>query len=400
MLEPVGAGETTARAHLRVGGGSVARHQLGIALALGCERVVCISAQADADMIALQHTAENGGARFHVIRGARGLMGLITATDDVLAFAEGLLVSRSDIEPLLEQGNGVFVQPVEAGLAAGFERVDGAHAAAGMIRIPGRLVERLAELPEDCDALSALQRIALQAGVAQRPLPDGLHTSGRWLMIRDEAEAHAAERDWIRLHTGPSQSDTASAVLARQAVRAFGAALLHANSGSTALVLGAVATGLMALGAGWFAYPALGFFLAALAWALRRTASVLSRVEEDTLHKARPLVSRESWFEWGVDGLIATIAAWSASSAIDPVSGVEGLPIGASAWFAPLMLVAMIRLAPRIVRRRGADWLGDRMLLALVLAAAAVGGVLTPAIQVLALAVALLAIAFPPPADG
>mgnify|MGYP002136701572 CR=1 FL=1 len=47
------------------------------------------------------------------------------------------------------------------------------HEFSGPARVQ-RLVERLAELPPDADAFAALQRIALQAGVAARPLPEGV----------------------------------------------------------------------------------------------------------------------------------------------------------------------------------------------------------------------------------
>ena len=57
MMEPAGAGQTAPRAFLRVGGATLARHQLGIAVALECQRVICIAREVVPELIALQHEA-------------------------------------------------------------------------------------------------------------------------------------------------------------------------------------------------------------------------------------------------------------------------------------------------------------------------------------------------------
>ena len=131
------------RARLRIGGATLARHQLGMALALGCERVICVAPVLDAHLVSLQHVAEARAARFHVVTGARGLISLVSAADEVIALADGLLAWPDMAIPLLDAGVGVLVQPIEAGLAAGFERIDLNHASAGAMRVPGLLVERV-----------------------------------------------------------------------------------------------------------------------------------------------------------------------------------------------------------------------------------------------------------------
>ncbi|MDE2436891.1 MAG: hypothetical protein KGM49_11585, partial [Sphingomonadales bacterium] len=199
MLEMADA--TTPRAFLRIGGTTVAQQQLGLALALGCQRVVCVAHGLRAPLIALQHEAERAGVQFHVIAGPRPLLGLVTAQDEVLAFGDGLFASRREAVELLEQGQAVLVQPIEQGLAGGFERIDINHAAAAAMRIPGRLVDQLAELPTDCDAASALQRIALQGGVRQRSIPSVADGHLFWTLVRSDDEAHAIEPRWIRQRT-------------------------------------------------------------------------------------------------------------------------------------------------------------------------------------------------------
>ena len=61
---------------------------------------------------------------------------------------------------LLDEAPGVLVLPVEAGVAAGFERIDINHAWAGALRMPGRIVAGLGDLPADWNPVAALLRLA------------------------------------------------------------------------------------------------------------------------------------------------------------------------------------------------------------------------------------------------
>lgn len=387
MMEPASAGTGATRASLRVGGVSLARHQLALVLALGCERIICLARAADPDVVALQHAAEAAGARFHIATGARGLMGLISTADEIIVLNEGLLAAPQEAIALLEPGLAVVVQPVEPGLIAGFERIDHSEAAGGALRMPGRLVERLSELPPDCDTVSALQRIALQAGVARRAMPAELLKSGRWTLVRDEAEAHAVEGAWIRLHTAPEGAITPSAALARFAVQGIGPTLLHAGSGGNGVAIAAGLLVLLALGCGWYGLATFAFVLSGLAVVLRQAAALLLRVERDSLGMPPSRLPRQLMFGWLVDGLLMVIVAWN-------MPGQPALQFGYRA-FPPLMLLALLRLVPRAINAARVGWLEDRLLLALLLALVAFFGVLGEAVHILAVVMALFGICLP-----
>jgi hypothetical protein len=363
VLEPSAEGQVP-RAFLRVGGLTVARQQLGIALALECERIVCLASSLTPDVVQLQHLAEARGAQFHVIAGPRPLLGLITATDEVIALADGLFGSAAEAVDLLSEGQAVLVQPIEQGLAAGFERIDLNHAAAGAIRIPGRLVEQLAALPADCEPVSALQRIALQAGIRQRPIPtpgqDGLF----WTLVRSDAEAHMIEPQWIRQRTRDTVPLGPARGLALLAVRSFGPTLLHAGTGSQALVIAAVVVALLALGAGWFGLPSLGLGLIALGWVLRESAALLARIEQDAPILRRGIDSLAA-YGWAIDGVIVLLLGWGA--------GLESGHSLLERMFPPFMLIAQLRIVSAIHDGRWGAWLTDRSFLSLALLAALLG---------------------------
>ncbi len=387
MLKPAGTTTVLPRAFLRIGPASLARHQLSLALGLDCQRIVCIASELSPELLKLQSDTERAGARFHIVTGAQGLAALVTANDDVLMIADGLLVPVDTASSLLEGSHAVLVQPAESGLAAGFERIDINQASAGLMRIPGRLAERLHELPADCDVDSALTRIALQAGVAQRPLPPEARDGLRWRLVRNEGEAHAAEAGWIALHLDGDGPLTPGTGIARFAVRNFGPAILHAGSGGNTLAIASACCLLIALGLAWVGFIVTALFFWAFSWIIRRAAALLMAVERESLALGPAKWSREPLFGWVHDAALVAVLAWNAAP----------FP-GSSIWaagFAPLILVSLLRLAPRLYSGPWGAWLTDRSLLGLLLAAIATAGVLPPGVQILSAALALLAILWP-----
>lgn len=384
MTEPAGDGLAVPRAFLRVGGATLARHQLALALALDCQRVICVARDLHPDLIALQHDAEARGAQFHVIRDPRALAALVTAHDDLLVLGEGLFILPDAGARMLDDGAVVVVQPVEAGLAAGFERIDFNRATAGAMRLPGRLAGNLAELPSDCDVFSALTRIALQAGVVSREVPVELRNTRQWRLVRDEGDAHALEEELVRWRLGSDFVPTPGRYLARWGVLAFGPALLHSTSASQVARIASLAGLVLAFGAAWLGAYVTALLLCALAALLHHGATMLKRVERAMLGPDRPTYWREEALGWSIDIVLVLLLAWH---------GAAGGPVAAG-WhdhlFAPVMLVLVTRLLPRILGRTWPAWIEDRVVLSLVLVVAAAGGLLGPAIEI---ASALLALA-------
>jgi len=252
------------------------------------------------EMAELQRESERAGASFHVLTGARGLSALVSAADEVLVVADGLLPTTGDALRMIAGGQGISVQPAETGIPAGFERIDLNNAAAGLMLIPGRLVDRLMDLPPDADPASALLRIALQAGVAQRSVPGDVRHGGRWLLVRNEGEAQAAEDSWMARHTADGPL-TPGPLLARFLARRFGPALLHASSTGLLLPYGAAyLLALIGLALAWagLVWPALLLLgIACVSSALRLCSGTCSarRLQRE---RGRPGVARFQGLQW------------------------------------------------------------------------------------------------------
>lgn len=375
------------RAFLAIGGSAIARHQLRLALTLECERIICLARALGPELIAIQHEAEREGAQFQVITDPRQLPGLVSARDDLLVLADGLLAAPAAARDLLTGPCVVLVQPVDAGVAAGFERLDLNQASAGAMRIPGKLVERLGELAPDCDVVSALTRIALQNGVGQKPVPAELRDGAGWNLIAHEAAAQALEGRWIELHIGKRDNASPGHLLAGLAVRRIGPALLHAGSGSEAVTIGSGLVLLFAFAASLFGHAAAGLLLVGLAWLGRTAASLLGQIERDSLHLPPTRFPRAFLYGVLIDITIVLLVARS----------VPGLPWhkGIESAFAPLMLVGLLRILPALGGGAWASWLGDRFLLALLLGLGAAAGYLASTVQLLAVLVLAAALFSP-----
>lgn len=377
ILEPASGGVSLPRALLHVGAWSVARHQLSLAVAMGCQRVICLGGDFNGETASLQRDAEAAGAQFHAISGARQLSPLITSTDEILVIADGLMVPPRRAAELLSGAHCVVVQPVEIGLPAGFERVDLNHATAGLMLIPGRLVERLMELPADCDVSSALTRIALQSGVAQCPMSPAAGEGSGWKLVRSEAEAQGLESSWLAMQLVGEPGSTPGTWMARLAVRNLGPTLLHAGTGSNAVMGGAGVGWFLALLAGWFGFVGTGLCLAGIAWLIGRCAGSLSRIERAALLRDPPLIPRDGVTSLVTDAVIVALVMWSYPESLS------------GDWrhiaFPPLVLVGLFRILPRSLALRHVDWLEDRLVLAILLAISAGADLLLPIIQLLAL---------------
>lgn len=355
------------RGLLPIGGRSILRHQLGLAMALGCARIVVLAETLTGDLVALQHAAEAGGARFHVIASARALAPLVAAEDELLVLGEGLLAMPEDALRLLSDGPVVLTLPVETGLVAGFERIDLNSANAGAMVLPGKLVAGLGDLPGDWNPGSALLRIAMQARVSQREVPSVLLDQGRWRLIRDEAEAHRAEPGWVRLHTAGAHLRSPGRWIAASVVRWLGPALLHAGTRPYVIVLAAAVTAVLGGGAGWFGWPGIGFAMLAFAWLLQQVAGLLARVERDSLLAWSGRAPLDIAADWGFDAVFIALCAWRSE-----IPAVTGVPWGI-AWFPPVILFLLLRLLWRLQPDEGWTWwLTDRFVAGAVLAGCSV----------------------------
>ncbi len=369
-LEPSSDDASTPRGLLRLGGRSIAHHQLTTALALGCDRVICLADGLPGEVIALQHAAERAGASFQVTGDGRAVAQLVKPDDELLVFSDGLVTAPEAVSTLLGGRSGLVVQPVESGLAAGYERIDLNHAGGGVMRLSGRLAAGLADLPGEWNPVSALLRIAVQSSQRQVVLPQALIDNGRWALVRSDGEAHRLEPHWLRQHTAKRDGNGPGRWLAARLVERLGPALLHAGTRPHIVALGAAALALLALGSAWFGANAAAFAGLGIAWLVRRSAAILARVHGEKSLGAFRWLDSEMGFGLLLDLGFGAVAAWRLA-ATHPVA--NAYVVGG---FVALVLLGLLRLLPPLFAgAKWSGWLEDRLVLAMVLAVASLTSV-------------------------
>lgn len=364
------------RAFLTVAGRSVAALQLDLALRLGCERIVCLAEGLNEGVLPLLHRAEQGGATFHALSSARSLSGLVRAQDELFLFAEGVVPDPLVVAELLGERSGIVALPAEAGVEAGFERIDRDHAWAGLARLPGSAVERLVEMPFEVDAVPALLRVGLQTGTRLVPLPRTLLTDRRWALLRDENQARAFEAAWLSQRIAPSSFAAPAYAVADRLAMASAPRILARRGRAVLPAIGGILGLAGALAAAWWKLPALAFGSVAIGAFLLRTSRTIGGLLND---------GRQT-------GTAARIACAVPGLAVDAtilaLVGMLAPPGALSGWlFAGLVLILSLRVARHLPAETFALAASDRIVLALLLAVCAAFEQALVGIQVLALVV-------------
>jgi hypothetical protein len=345
----------------RLAGARLVERQLDIALAAGCESIACLVNVVGREVMDLQHRAEAAGARFIAIREPRKLSGLVTASDELLVIAPGIL---PDDEVILRH----------LAINRGYERIDAHFAWAGALLTKGNAVETLAQLPGDIDAPSALLRIALQSGMRTVPLETRLLEEHIWLRDPSPEELAFREKSWVSGHADVAAFTAPGLAIAER----MGVRLAQDTIGGRLpriLALSAALSGLLALSSaigGWL-LPAFGLaILAALLFAMEE---VVRRVSNAGQVKPRvpPLIQAITIL---FDPLLVILIALASPE-----------DTGWLRLFVPAILFGLLHLGDRISVPRWRRSYADRVLLTVMLLPAVILGVTQPVVAVLSLAI-------------
>ena len=352
---------------IEVAGRSLPLRQLDFALAAGCELIIGLGNGAGEDALAVRHAAEKEGARFRAITNARAIPALLAPSDDLLVLQGNVLPASRDALAAFSGSGNILTLPGDVARPGGFERIDLNRSWAGAMLLPAGLADGLQSLDEDFDAPSTLLRLALQYGIAERPLALEMVDTGQWAVLT-QAKAADQTRGWLARHIPPVSGFAPARWLAQKIVR-LGAGKFGSKPGTLQTIIGLAAlSGLAALGAAWFGLHPAAFAAVALAAVMGQAAILLSRLQSAPFGKTGKVT---------LVTLVPDIALFACS-----FLAIEG------AWFErlfpPLMLLAVLRFLPFHGDREWMRILRDRLLIAVILALAAGVGLQQPATMIAA----------------
>lgn len=374
--------EGTLRAELPLAGRPVLAWQAALLRSLGAERVLCLTDTGTASdaMLALQHELERGGVGFHALKSFAAIPALVRAEDDLVILADGLVPDDGVFRAVLnEEGaliRGVATLPADHPLAAthpaDFERIDATRCWAGVLAMRGAPTQQLAAMPADGDAISLLLRLALQAGTRTRDLAARELVPEHWLLA-DSSGAVAAAEACIISRAAPradwrAPAASLAAAVARALIpRGLGKGMPVAGAAALLLLFGGAVLAAFGSAGAALLLTTLGAFAAQIASAIVTLADRLQRgvsparvgpslgAAVDVLAAVTLIFALAPWLEW------------------EPFAVIGPLVIGLA------RLTAGDRRNPLAVPA------SDRASLLLLLAAAAILGILPEALACLAL---------------
>ena len=334
----------------RFAGKSVLSHQIDCAAHLGCSRVLCMAGGPGPDLGAAKAYAERSGMRFETVDSIALLTTKVTAAEELVVIADGVLPDRVTLVEALAERAGVLAFPDQPAVQLGFERLDATRAWSGVLRTRGDNVARLADLPSDCDAASSLLRIALHSGVGVIEIDPAPLSDGTWQRRVDRQVGAAAEWRWIARQVQPAPfAAPGLAIVQRLGLRwahDLGASR-WARTPQLAAVLSAVLV-VLAIAAGW---PVAGLCLLLAGSCALAVADIADRVERlgSRLGSHSPVMAIAEWLR---DGLLAGCLSL-------PIMAVPG-------WLSfvlPLVLVGLLRVGAVHAAPRLRPLIGDRIVL-------------------------------------
>lgn len=324
----------------RIGGRSILQRHLDLALALKCERIVCLSNELPSQLIQLQHDAESAGSQFQVIRSIRMLSNLVHAPDEVLVISDRLICDNTVAAEASKGGKCVLTFTAKDAVAAGFERIDSERAWAGFMLIGGSLIERLAEHPEDIDPISTLLRLALQSGTKTVALESELLADQRWVLIQTEDDARVLSEHWLKETTRISSAFAPISALADFS----GRAVLGRHSDPVQAVVAGKILSVTLLGVAgicaWFVQPLAGFAATLLAVFSSKFAQTVSNTISKPGPRSRWQSVRAQLQPPTVDAVLILLISVSVPAALL-----------SAALFAAIVVIGMMRIVENLPER-------------------------------------------------
>ena len=322
------AGYEPDRQPAELGGRALTLHQLDFALGQGCGKILFLGHGGGPEALALRQAAERAGAQFQVLRGPRDLPATVRGEDELLVLARGLLPDSPKGSDMLRKGPVILSLPVQAGAAGGFELLDLTAAWGGAIAMPGRLADRLDMLPEDGEPIAGLLRIARQAGIPERQLPESELVEGRWVLLRNAAQAIAAEPGWLRRRLPPASPWHPTAWLARTLLRRFGVGATASTRAGPLARAAAVLAILGALASAWFGYPLGGLILLALAVLAIELGDGIAQLTRPSFAGEAPPSRLSRGLRLALDAALVAVGALALPGALHRRLFLALLPVG------------------------------------------------------------------------
>ena len=208
-------------AYEMLGGKSLIAWQIDLMRSLNCDRIICIGHPGDDKILEIKRLVESADLEFQSVSGPLPLVGLISADQELVVMADGLVIDQEAVPDGFSSHRAVLTLPDDVGIAAGFERIDSEHAWAGLLLARGSIAAKLADMPPDSDTVSLLLRLALQSGARLSPIDPTALENGEWILARHSKALEGREQALLDRSVQKSSWGAPSIALSHRVARAL-----------------------------------------------------------------------------------------------------------------------------------------------------------------------------------
>ena len=367
--------DTTQPASLRKFlGKTILGHQIELARRMDCETILLVGTTGERAISEIKHHASAYTMAFRMIGSAHALAEAVHPQDEVLVLQAAVLPDLEQAIEMPETWCEVLAFPARRMQDDEYERIDMDRSWAGVAFVPGQVVQSLAGLPDDVEAASAILRLALQYGCRVRMLDAEVRDTGRWTLAAGQdalsqrfASLIARKRPQTRFHApGIALAEHLGVRLAHDVI-GTSAERAPNYTGVASLIIAVLLT--------LFDHTTFGLLFLGIAGLCFRVGSAVGAIADGAVGRER---DRDPW-------RLADLALDLCLVFVLTSAGSESLQL--SHVFAPVMLVGLLHLGERHGNAQWRTTYADRLAVISVLFLAALFGVLTSGVMVLALIV-------------
>ena len=151
------------RAQLAFAAQTLLEYQARQAIAVGARQLFIMVEAVTAPLSRLVDRLEGEGVRAHLVRDMPGLVRQLPREDDVLLFADGMIVDQKYLTDIAGSSGNTLLVVQDDSATAHLERVDGVHRWAGVARVESHTLFNTLDLIGDWDLVLTLLRAVVQS---------------------------------------------------------------------------------------------------------------------------------------------------------------------------------------------------------------------------------------------
>lgn len=267
-------------ATLPFGGTTLIEFQARTLVELGASQIIIMVARLTPELLGAIGRIGRRGVAVDPVRSAAEASEKLHPLARLLVLADGLITSTGMVAPLASEGVDALLVVEESAAPAGFERVGGNAAWAGVARLAPARIAEIARLPRDYDMQSALVRVAEQARAAHLLLPRGALADGHG--IEHRAAAIADHGRAILAASVAHRTAWFDRWLVAPVARLALPRLVERQAPSLALAVGSAVAGAGGVAAMLMGHTTMGLLLLLLAVFPLALGATLSKLRDET----------------------------------------------------------------------------------------------------------------------